>query len=149
MIKALIINAAVITACGTTAPDPAWVDPKLKPLLADWAAICKQHLDPSRCNADGLASIELRDKLSEENTVGTCQIKHKLFEETRSVYIRSDIPLDGYYAKAVFLHEMLHCRMRYETHTDSGIMAAVLMFNEEGLKEDWEMLVDEAYSLVK
>ena len=145
----LFIWACIIPGCGTMdEPVRTQVDPALQPLVTEWEEQCHLHLRSRDCNTNGIEKIALIDTFDEEETVGQCRVRFTNFRAVRTVYIKSDIPLDTYTAKAVMLHEMLHCRFNIE-HSDSGIMAAEILYGELTLESRWYELVEQAYKLVK
>lgn len=154
--KRFLVALAVfcIPGCGTmTDPNRLYVtriDPALKPVVAQWETDCKQHLEQSRCNTYGIESITRVKEISgDKDILGQCSIYYRGFEEVRYIVLRDDIPLNGYYMRAVFLHEMLHCRLGFETHSQEGLMAAELIYSEKTLAAKWAELLEEAYELVK
>ena len=148
---ALFIFTVLIPGCGTIGgryDGNTWIEPELRPLIADWAETCKMHIDPNKCDTRGIERIVFADKLGTEDTIGTCKITWEKMEEVRRVYFRRDVPLYTLSAKALLLHEMLHCRLGFERHTSRGIMAPYIS-SEKTLMDNWPELLEEAYDLVK
>ena len=141
--RSLVVALLVLAGCSTQNTE---IDPRLSPVLEQWRSDCILHLDSSACDTRGIRSIKLVPQIDQLNRVlGQCRIG----PFNKDILIRDDIPLDGYYMRTVFLHEMLHCRYEYEAHTESGIMGEELSYSEETLADKWAELLAEAYALVK
>lgn len=138
-----------IPGCGTEFEYHTWTDSRLKPAIADWVLECRKHMKQADCNTYGIESITAIKQFKDPDTLGQCQIGYRGFNKVRQIQVRDDIDLNTYYGKALILHEMLHCRFDFETHTDSGIMSPRMYMTEEYMRDNWEELVEEAYNLVK
>lgn len=128
---------------------PIYIDQELRPVVRQWIKDCRQHLESWRCNTDGIERIVRVEKFKEDFILGICDVRWRGVEQVRRIYIHKNIRVDGYYMRAVMLHEMMHCRMGFETHSQEGIMAPSMMYGEEALKNKWPELLKETYSLVK
>jgi len=152
--RILSLLLALITGCGTLSGGKyngrTWIDPELHGVMDDWAKTCAQYLEPSRCNTQGIERIVLVDEYKDNpNIMGQCVVSWENFQEIRRVTISRDIPRDGYFIKAVMLHEMMHCRMGFERHEDVGLMGAYLRYGEKTLEDKWLELLEETYALVR
>lgn len=145
----LLVWTVIIPGCGTDAPGPTVIDPELRPLMEDWAADCRQHLESRRCNTYGIKSITLVDGFGDSSgTIGRCTVKIRGFNQTKYIQIERSLPRDSMLMKSVILHEMIHCRFDFQTHTATGIMAE-FSDTEENLTSNWPELLREAYRLVE
>lgn len=141
--------AILILSCGTTQYDgPTAIHPSLRPLVSDWITTCKKHLPENRCDLRGIKSIRLESEM-EKNVIGTCVIGTVYGEEVRHILIKESMDLESYTAKALMLHEMMHCRLGFEKHQNDGIMHEYVAYSEDTLREKWDELVQETYALVK
>lgn len=144
------VYAVLLPGCGTTAYDgPTWIDPALRPLVQDWADTCKKHTNPRRCNTEGIVSIKQVDKYDDANVLGQCEVGVKHFQEVRYVTVLKEVALNTYSAKALLLHEMMHCRFKFERHADVGVMGEHMEPSEFYYQDNWEELLKETYGLVK
>lgn len=148
----LLTMIFAIVGCSTTTRNPyvTDIDPALQPIVEQWRQDCMLHLERVRCNTYGIESIKISNKIVGSSAViGQCYMKWDGFELVKTITIRDDVPLDGYYMRALMLHEMIHCRYNYEAHTKTGIMAEYLFFSEHTLENNWPELLEEAYNLVR
>jgi hypothetical protein len=146
----LFTCAVIIPGCGTTAySGDTWIDPELRPLVADWVRDCNKHLNVFRCNTLGIVSIRIVDKFKDDDTLGQCEVGVKDFEEVKYIKILRGFALDTYSAKALMLHEMMHCRMGFTKHVDVGVMGERMGPSEFYYQDNWEKILEETYSLLK
>ena len=144
-----------VPGCGTVGTaskysGPTYVEPELRPIMEEWAKDCRQHLDSAKCDTAGIRSITRVEKYEDNpNTLGQCTVRWKGLEEVRDITIKRQVPLDGYFVRAIMLHEMLHCRLGFERHEDVGLMGEEMMYGEEELGDKWAELLRETYGLVK
>lgn len=142
------LASQALMGCGTlSSRTETWIDPELRPVVAEWARECQQHLDSARCDTQGIESITRVDVL-DEDTIGRCVIRTAGFMETRKIQILREVPLDGFYMRALMLHEMAHCRLGFEAHADVGVMGE-RMLSEKTLEAKWPELLRETYRLVE
>ena len=137
------LASQALMGCGTE----TWIDSELRPVVAEWARECRQHLDSARCDTQGIESITRVDVL-DEDTIGRCVIRTAGFMETRKIQILREVPLDGFYMRALMLHEMAHCRLGFEAHADVGVMGE-RMLSEKTLAAKWPELSRGKYRLVE
>lgn len=150
LVALLFAYAAIIPGCGTTAySGDTWIDPELRPLVGDWVKDCNKHLNVLRCNTLGIVSIRLVNKFEDPDTLGQCQIGVKDFQEVKYIKILRGMDLNTYSAKALMLHEMMHCRMGYTRHIEVGVMGPRMFPSEFYYEDNWEKILEETYSLVK
>lgn len=146
----LIIGASLVPGCGTTTYDGStWIDPKLQRLVEDWTETCKKHTNPRRCNTYGIVSIKQVNSYDSPTVLGRCEIRTNNFQETRYITMLRSISPNTHTAKAILLHEMLHCRFRFEKHADVGVMQEYTMYSEEDYIDNWPRLLKETYGLVR
>lgn len=153
MKRIISLLLSIVPGCGTLSDarynGPTSIDPDLAEVVKDWSDTCTKHLQPSRCDTRGIAHIILVDKFDDDQILGQCNIRWENFEEVRRIYILREIPRDGYFIKAVFLHEMMHCRMRFERHQEAGVMGEYMRYSETTLARKWPELLEETYKLVR
>ena len=149
----LALWTVIIPGCGTTQSSDTWIDSRLVPAIREWELECRSTArDTSKCNTDTLESITVVESYDEPDTVGKCTIGWRGFSPVRKVSIRQDA-VEGadvapFTLRALVLHEMLHCRFDFQSHTAHGIMAPYLA-SEKTLRDKWAELLREAYETVE
>jgi hypothetical protein len=151
-IKALGIFV-LLSGCGTTQDEETQIDDRLRPVLAQWAQDCRGELDGSdqvaKCNTLGIESITLVKEIAgDEGILGQCNIKWHGLNLVRTIVVRDDIPLGSFYMRAVFAHEMMHCRFGIYAHS-RGLMAEHMPYGEATLEAKWPELLRELYDLIR
>lgn len=153
MKRIIALALSLIPGCGSlsnsTYEGPTWIHPQLRAAVQDWADTCTHYLQTYRCNTRGIERITLVDKFDNPEVVGQCSIKWENFEEVRRIYILREVPSDGYFMKAVLLHEMMHCRLGFERHQEAGVMGEFMHYSETTLSRKWPELLEETYVLVR
>lgn len=146
------VYATLLLKCNTTTTvynEPTWIDPELQPLVQDWINDCKKHMNLKNCNTEGIVSIKQVDKYDNANVLGECKIDVKNFKKVRYITVLKKVNLNTYKAKALLLHEMMHCRFKFEKHKNAGVMGEIMQPFEFYYKDNWEKLLEKTYELVK
>lgn len=146
------VYTALFLGCNITTTvhnQPTWIDPELQPLVQDWINDCKKHINPKNCNTEGIVSIKQVDKYDNANVLGECEINVEYFKEFRYITVLKKVNLNTYRTKALLLHEMMHCRFKFERHENVGVMGEIMQPFEFYYKNNWEKLLKKTYELVK